>query len=633
MQTNSRLAVLLTVAFLVGVGGTSAVYWLLVAPSGGADEQLANAATPSSPTEVESSAQEQTAPADTSNASEQPKYAVRSLDEIAGMKSVSEQQLALRILLSNLDEAQVAALVTETPDVLDVSDRHDFQFAMIQRLAHLNPSRALSLSMEMETDYGPGQFVTSIFREWAHSNLDEAVSRARTLERYLKASAVSAIVQERTDLSEGTIRAIARDLDNEQIATSSIAQRKIEEAIDDPETAWNELAVDLQDDSMNYRAISRIALAWVEKSGLSVLDQVSRSLTNGQAREYVVSDVLRDVAETDPEGAFNHALTLENDPYNSILGSIAGIWAGSDPRSALTAAMGIEKTSVRNSIAESVIRSWAWDEPKAVLDAVNTLPAEFQELASTTALGTMAHESPEEVAAIVAAMESGTVKTSSANRVVGTWANRDHSAALEWILNEPGVEEIRTELLSSIMHSLVTVDPELAMSVALEQPIDEDESGWGMFRPAGVGLEYSVISSLAYSDVDKALELLPQVREGPTKFMSFQAVASSLIMNEDIDKALDMAQQFPEPDREKMYQAVSTTWAANDPKGMLKSMDRLPSKDSKSRAAAMLVMTNQFSKTLSDEEIEEAKKYLTDEHKKAIEEEDGEALQTLFQAF
>ena len=55
-------------------------------------------------------------------------------------------------------------------------------------------------------------------------------------------------MQERTDLSDNTIRAIARDLDNEQIATSAIAQRKIEEAIDDPETAWNELAVDLQDD-------------------------------------------------------------------------------------------------------------------------------------------------------------------------------------------------------------------------------------------------------------------------------------------------------------------------------------------------------------------------------------------------
>ncbi len=634
MQTNSspsRLAALLTVGFLIGVGCTSAVYWLLVAPSGGGGIQLADSAAPSTPAEIESSASLQTSPSEASDAPEPPKFAVRSLDEIAGMESASEQQLALHILLSELDEAQVAALVTESEDVVSASDRYDLHFAMIQRLAHQNPSRALSLSLEMESDYGLGRFVTSIFREWARSNLDEAVSRARTLNRFLKGSAVSAIVQERTDLSEDTIRAIARDLDNEQIAASAIAQRKIEEAIDDPETAWNELAVDMQDDQANRGTISRVALAWVEESGLSVLDQISRSLTNTQTRDYVIRDVLGDVARTDPEGAFNHALTLENDPYNSTASSIASTWAYSDPHSALSAAMGIEKTSVRKAVAESVIRAWAYDEPRAVVEGVNSLPAEFQELASRTALGAMAGGSPEEAADLVAAMEPSTVKTSSANSVVSTWARSDHSAALEWILNDPGVEEIRTELLSSIMYQLASADPELAMSTALAQPIDEEATEFGML-PA-VGLEYSVISTLAFSDVDKAIELLPQVREGPTKSRSFQTVASSLVMNDDVDKAFDMAQQFSEPDREKIYQAVSTMWAATDPKGMLESMDRLPSKDSKSRAAAMLVMTNQYSKTLSDEEIEQARKYLTEEHAKAIEENDPEVLQSLFQAF
>ena len=637
MQSNSspsRLAVLLTVAFLVGVGSASSVYWLFVAPSGGSGDQVADTVVaPPSSAEIEPSIQVQNSPTEVPSAPETPKIAVHSLDEIANMKSASEQQLALRILLSDLNEAQVAELLTQSQDAFGDADRYNLQFAIIQRLAHQNPSRALSLVLDMNPGFNLRDLVTSIFKDWAHSNLDEAVSRARTLDQYMKRTALSAIVQERTDLSDNTIRAIARDLENERIATSAIAQRRIEESIDDPEKAWNELAIELQDDPANSGTISQVALAWVEKSGSGVLDQIYHSLTNTQTREDVVRRVLAQLSQSDPEGAFNYALTLENDPRNSIVSNIAGMWAHSDPRSALDAAVGIEKASVRKDVAESVVRAWAYSEPREVLEVINTLPDDLQESASIAALGAISNESPDEAAELVAAMESGSLKTSSASRVLSTWSRRDHKAALEWILNEPGVEEIRSELLSSIMRNLARADPELAMSTALAQPIDEGSSEFGMFGRAGLGMEYNVISSLAFEDVDKAIELLAQVREGPTQLMSYQTVVQSLLMNEEFDKAFNMVQQVPESDRGKVYQAISTSWAMADPTSMLKSMDRFPSKEDRSRAAALLVTTNQFSKALSDEQIEEAKKHLTVEHAKALEEGDQEAMQSLFQVF
>ena len=636
MQNNSspsRLAVLLTVAFLVGAGCASAVYWLFVAPSGGNDQFADTVVAPHSPAEIEPAAPVQTSPTEPSTAPESPKIAARSLDEIANIKSASEQQLAMRVLLSGLDEAQVAELLTQSREVFEDADRYALQSAIVQRLAHQNPSRAMSLVLELDNNPNIGGFVTIIFGDWAHSNLDEAVSHAQTLNQFLKRTALSAIVQERTDLSDNTIRAIARDLDNEQVATSAIAQRRIEDALEDPETAWNEVAIDLQDDPDNSRTISRIASAWVERSGLSVLDQVSHSLTNAQTRQDVIRRVLAEVARSDPEGALNYALTLENDPHNSIVLSIIGTWAYSEPRSALAAAIGIERAAVRKRAAQSVFNGWAYNEPNELLEEIGSLPADLQEEASTAALGAISRESPEEAADLVAAMESGSVKASSAKSVVSAWSNRDHKAALEWILDEPGVEEIRSELLSSIMHTLVRVDPELAMGTALAQPIDEGKSEFGMFGPAGLGMEFNVISSLAFADVDKAIELLPQVREGPTKLMSYQSVVQSLLMNEEVDKAFNMVQQVPESDRKRVYQAISTSWAMTDPTGMLESMDRFPSKEDRSRAAALLVTTNQFSKSLSDEQIEEAKKHLTDEHAKALEEGDQEALQSLFQVF
>ena len=630
MQTNSsrsRLAVLLTVAFLVGVGCSSAVYWLFVAPSGGSGGQLVDADVPPPTTETDPGTQTQSSSSDGANTPESLNFPVRNLNEIASMRSASEQQLAIRVLLSDLEEAQVADLLTQSRDIFGDEDWSALHSAIVQRLAYQNPSRALSLVLDADNPYNLGGFVTHVFKEWAHSNLDEAVSHARTLNPDIKAIALGVILWERTDLSENTIRAIARDLGNEERATSTITQRRIDEAIDDPEKAWNELALELQDDRGNTSAILRIANAWIEESGLSVLDQVYESLTNTQVRQDVIRNVLAEVVHTDPEGAFNYAVTM-NDQYNSPVRVVAGIWAKSDPRSALSAAIAIKMMSARKAAAEEVVRAWARSGPKELLEVVDALPADLQEAASVEALSEVAIESPQEAADLVAAMDSGSVKTSSAGSVVRMWSRRDHNAALEWILNEPGVEEISSELLYSIMHMLIEADPQLAMSTALAQPIEESNSGTGIYR-AELGMEFTVISMLAYSDLEKAIELLPQVREGPTRLRAFEAVAQSLLRNGEIDEAFGIAQQVPDSDREHFYLALTTVWAGADPVGMLNSMDRFPSEDAMSRAALLLVMSNSTTKSLSDEQVEEAKKYISEEHARALQDGDVDFLQSL----
>lgn len=617
----SRLLAMLTIGVLIGVGGSCAVFWLFVA-SGNGDPAEDAVALPAA-TEIEPSTEAQSPSIEDSPAPEPPKSVVRSLDEIASIESSSEQQLVLRTLLSELDEEQVADLLAQSQDIAGDADSYDLQFAMIQRLAHLNPSRALSFVLEMDSNDDPKVLLTNIFGDWAHSNLDEAVARARTLSPYHKRIALSAIMQERTDLSDNTIHAIAQDLDSERVLTSANAQQRIEEAIENPEAAWDELVNELQDDLGNLRTLSQVATAWVEKSGLEVLDKIYRSLTNSQIRESLMYRVLGEVAKTDPEGALKYASTLENDPHNAIANNVANIWVRSDPRSALRAAAEIEKESVRKAVAETAIKALASSEPKQLLEEIDSLPADFQEAASIAALDEISSKSPEEAAELVAAMPSGSIKTSGAKSVVRRWSFPDHTAALEWILNEPGVEDIRSELLSSIMFSLVRADPELAMSLALAQPIDENKSI--------LGLELNVILPLAESDVDRAIELFPQVREGPTRIMSFQPIAHTLVMDEEIDRAFELIQQMPKSDREGYYSSLSISWTAIDPKAMFNSMDRFPSEQTKSQAAFLLVVANEFTKILSHQQIEEAKKYLTEKDAKALEEGDTEAYRSIFQ--
>ena len=597
----SRLLVKLTTGVLIGIGCTVA----------SADSIESNP-----------NAQEQSSQTEFSIASEDSKTSVLSLAEIADIKSTSEQESELRKLLSNMDEDQVADLLAQSQDVFGESNRYALQLAMIQRLAQQNPRRALSLALEMDSNDNLRGFVTSIYKDWAHSNLDEAVARARTLSPFHKRIALRAIIQERTDLPTTTIDAIAQGLDNEQVVTSANAQQRIEGAIDDPETAWDELAIDLQDDLSNLRTLSRVATIWVEESGLEVLDRVYQSLTNTQTRQSVMYHVLEEVAQTDPAGALKYAMTLESDPHNYIIDNIANIWVRSDPRSALRVAAGIEQETARKALSESAVKALAFSEPREFLKEIDSLPADFQETAAKTALDEIARKSPEEAAELVASMQSGSAKTSSASSIVNTWSRSDHKAALDWILYEPGVEEIKFELLSSIMYTLVQVDLELAMSTALAQPIDEDKY---------FGLEFIVMLSLAESDVDQAIELFPQVREGPTQMLSFQPIVHSLLTNDEIDRAFDLVQQVPESDREGFYRALSNSWTVIDPQGMLNSMERFPSKQAKSQAGLLLVVGNEFTKILSNDQMEEAKKHLTEEDLQAFEEGDTEALRSIFQ--
>ena len=620
----NHLFLLVVVAGLLGMGCSSSESWLLVAT--GNHDQLAVAVSPSSPTEREPSSRVQDSDAEVSSSSSPPRSTVRNLDDVLEIRSLSEQQLALHIFLSDLDEAQVDDLLTQSQDVFPEEHRYELQFPIIQRLAHHNPSRALSRVLEMYTGYEYMRAVTNVFREWAHSNLNEAVARARTLDAIPRGLALNAIVHTRMDLAESTLRAIARDLGAEHVAISAIVQRRIGRAIEDPENAWNEWAINLQEDTANTETIARIGKAWVEKSGLSVLDQIYQSLTYAETRQRVIRIVLERVAQSDPAGAFNFALTIENDRHHPIVRNLAGTWADSDPRSALTAIAGIESVSVRNAAADVVIRAWAQSKPREMLEGFDSLPADLQEKVAKSALSTLTKEHPEEAAQLVAAMESGSFKTTSAKSVVSVWSRSDHHAALEWILNEPGVEEIRSTLLFSILSRLLEVDPLLATTTVLDRIKEEKVNEIATREMTSEEMALEVLASVATSSLETAIDLLSRVEEGPSRLAAFKAVAEEMIGRGEIDEAFTLAEQIADSDSQNFHIALAVAWAETDHEGLLNSINRFQSGAVRSRVAFMLLDNSSYREGLSDEQVENAKKYLSEEDAKALEEGDQPGL-------
>lgn len=611
----------LAVAFLVGVATTSAVYWQFIIPESGDRSTVANSVPALATNEPAALEQE---PFDR-NAGVQgvPEGAVRNLEDLQAIDSAFERSRALRNLLVGMDQEQVLELLAQTEDIFSEFDRNLLRSAVVQKLAHINPNLALSRVLEWNREISSRDLVIFVFREWARSDLDEAVSRARTLEFQMKELALGAIVQERADLSEETLRAIARDLGNEKIAISAIVSRKIEEAIDDPAKAWNELAVELQDDRANILTLSQVARAWIEESGLGVLDQIQQSLSNPEMRRNVVNNILLNAANDDPASAFEYALTADGDQFYTSLATVVGVWARSDPRTALAAAAEIENLSMRNSAEESIISTWAYMEPRELWQIIDGLPERLHEIATESAISELVNESPEEAAQLVAGMESSTLRLAATQKVVSYWAFKDYKATLEWLLNEPAIEQDRSIFLGYIIPTLAQTDPDLAMDIALSLPIEDDVPDSDIYGIGAVGMEFNVMQNLSLTDLDKAIELFPQVREGPTKLASFLPVSQQLIGLGEVDRTFALVEGVPESERSKFYMALISTWAGFDAEGLLDSMDRFPGTEVKSRAAMALIAANWISKELSDEQIKMARNLLIEDDAKTLEEGDA----------
>lgn len=284
--------------------------------------------------------------------------------------------------------------------------------------------------------------------------------------------------------------------------------------------------------------------------------------------------------------------------------------------------------SLRSAAEDFVVSSWAQESPQDILEGIDGLPANLRETATMVALLTLANETPEEAAKLVASLESSSIKFHAAQGIVIRWVHRDHRATVDWLLNEPGIEEHRLQLLQAINVMLVQEDPEFAFTVARSQPFAESESNTPVFGE--YGMEAEVIGFLADTDVDAAIELLAQVRTGITKVLAFQSVAASLVEVGEIDRAFALFQKVPESERIQFHRAWVSAWARNDPEGLLDSMDRFASRQVKSRAAMGIVAANSFLKTMSDERIEEAKKYLVEEDARALEEGGSQLLLDLY---
>ena len=269
-----------------------------------------------------------------------------------------------------------------------------------------------------------------------------------------------------------------------------------------------------------------------------------------------------------------------------------GKWAEQDPESALQASARVATGRVRRGALSHVMNSWAANDPLRLLESVESLPRSMWQDAVGSAVRSGSRTAPGQVAEQLEKLQPmlGTIDLMTEFALVEQWSNIDPIAAMNWIdKNAKELSSRRSRMVQRVVSRYAQVDAEEAMKLALTEKIyaDYDKSG-----PE----QYVIDALVNQGKVDTAVGMLDRIRES-SMLPSTISIAGSLLVSEQPNKAVRLAQQVPEAERPDFFVNLSLRWMEIDPDELLDQLGSFPSEQIRAEVAQAVLKRSEFSLT------------------------------------
>ncbi|MYC25353.1 MAG: hypothetical protein F4X56_05480 [Gammaproteobacteria bacterium] len=483
--------------------------------------------------------------------------------------------------------------------------RDSLQTALLERYVLNAPSEALEFALAQEN---PIRFkmVKTVFSEWASTDLEKSIGEMVNLAEPLRVVALKAVIETREELPLSRIREIGLKLNLESLAVSHYIESLTTEYIENPKSSWYELiAFPEAETEIGYELASRIAHQWFQNDGIDVLWEILNSEAGDDFLSNSINLILESIARDDPARAFQYAQDIPQEGVFQMFPPtfrVVFVWAETDPQAALAAVQVLEPSGMRERLQNTVVNSWAVSNPRELLENLENLPKATQRSAVSQSFSNLAQSSPNEASDLVLQLEDSEMRSRAAESLVYRWAQDNVSATLDWVLEYPKTEPNRERLLESVLSMMVDSDPKRAIQIAAQQPIPEGRN---------IGLEAQLLASLAFRDVDTAIELLPEARDGETTTAVNRSIGVSLVANGEPERALSLALQLPEDAKDSFYRSISYEWAKFDPAAVLTALKDFPTAEIRSNVASEL--SRMHVQNFSDSQLETLKQYIIEE--------------------
>ena len=568
-------------------------------------------------------------------------YTDNSITELfTNYSSSFDRWAAFYSLVSRSDEETIVELFDEIQNS-PLSEKYSeyfygFRQAILAKLVVLNPNVASSLYENLDTDLQYSS-AYSFAREWANKDVNSVVDFVNKLPDSIKDIASRGVLDAMSELATEELMELADRLGNSQYGRTLANRDMMTQEAENPKEAWENL---LQENSIltedDFERVSNIVNAWIKQDGIDVLDIVTPDIEDEELRESIISFGVRAEAEDDPASAFDYAIQFQSEEtgffglsmsHNRYMFSVLREWIEQEPMDAINRILTIESTTQRASLLGDAFEQWARTDSQTLTASIPTFPSEARDIARVKSIQRLARDSIDDAVALFEDIENDAHKTPAGFSITTTWSADDPDAALEWVQSSSHTESIRSQLTSQIISSLALKNPQKAFDVALEMPIDETDG-------SGVGLEASVIASLAYTNIDKALELLPNVREGKTQTSAYMGIGSGLAMNGRVSEAIELGKDLSEEDQLSYYTSVGTMSLSSGLFGGLmggltgeeaqetdvfNTIDSIPLKEAQSQVAMQAIIMDKMNSSYSEEEIERLQNYVSEEDREDLE--------------
>ncbi len=531
-----------------------------------------------------------------------PEDLLEEFEALNSIRSDLERSLALDAILLRATDKQVSSFLTLSKGIRHNARRLSTQDEIFRRLASTDALQALS-HIDGFLVHLRQRFEDIVISEWALNDLNGVLDYIATLDsRWDRIDTLTTVVEFRDDLSEKVLLDALGPYGLDHLTSYLNGVEGSDEIQRDPEAAWYEVL----DRGTNYvhdtRELAKIARALVDERDLDALEFINESIPFWRTRQSLLSEALSHAAERNPQPIFEKAVDMfENVNWNLIM-DVADVWLRSDPDSAVEAFRTVGSESLRSRLFNAATRSTLRANPQWLQERPEIIPDVILAVGFSQTVSLIGVPSPEQVSLLLVSPDEDTRKSRS-HHLVSTWAMEDFDSAFDWVMSYGEIEDIRDDLFLALIGHMDPQQAEKVFETVALRDIDDSDVGW----------ESMVVGKLAESDPDRARELLHRVRGGMTQLVSYVTVGLGYVEQGKTSDVIALGSGLPELHRSDYFEAIYEHWSGRDPKRALKSIDRLSSDATKSRAAYWLLHGESTQESLSARQVRRLKSLLNEE--------------------
>lgn len=496
---------LVAVGVAVGIAIGFATAWIIYNPTDYREFETATATA------------EQAEPA---RSSPQDSADTPTLTEIAGLVSDFDRNKALYTHLADADFGRLLELLNDARALPESPHRYDIVRVIYIRMTTLDPQASVDhmLGGSYRTSW-----LNSVFRAWAHADLDAAVAHAALLDIHAKSVATRAILE--LDLPDDQREAVARRLDGEEILVGVETREDLADGASDFASAWQE-GLKETDTNLRMQRLGQIARAWAEFDPAAAMEAAG-AMPNAQFGTALQGLVLQSWTADDPVSAI--AWLGEQEPsfdLQTLTVTAMAMLAQENIGNAISF-LDSMPDHLREYAGQGLVASLQVPtggisdaDVDIVLDWFATLDRASQRKLSATLSFALVRRQPERALEWAQSLE-GQTREDAQRSVLSSLASTDLELA-QRLVAEIDDANLRFESSATIIYAAASADPRAALDWAQSFEAESER----------VLLVSAVLNQWANADAGEAVDVLLDMRRGPFRDQVASSVATGLVRHQ-----------------------------------------------------------------------------------------------------